>query len=390
MRTILRKLFSFILAGVLVGSMLIIGSGVINAQAQSEKMIQLQKEIEQYENELNRLKSQASTLSNQIAQYDAQIKLATLKISETQEKIDQLSGRIGQLEMSLGSLTQAFSSRAVEVYKMARTNKLIAFLMSAPDLGSAVTRYSYLKKIQEADRDLLLRLQSAQTTYQGEKEDQLKLQETLEIQKKSLDSQKKVKADLLLVTKNDEKKYQQLLAQAKSEYEAIQAIVAGKGVEEEAGKVNQGSRIASIIQGSSCNSSGTHLHFIVKQGSSVFNPFSYLSSSVSSENCSGSSCGSGDGDPFNPSGSWDWPISSPIEFSQGYGATWAIRNTWVGRIYSFHNGIDINSGNSEVRAVKGGTLYRGSYGGSGGCRLRYVRIDHDDSDLETLYLHINY
>ena len=191
-------------------------------------------------------------------------------------------------------------------------------------------------------------------------------------------------------TRNDEKKYQQLLSAARAEFEAIQAIIAGKGQEEEVGKVSQGQRIASIIQGPSCNSSGGHLHFIVSQSGNTQNPFSQLKN-IDFENCSGSSCGSSDGDPFNPSGSWDWPINPKVKFTQGYGSTWAVRNTWVGRVYSFHNGIDIDSGSSpEIRAVRAGTLYQGSYSGSSGCRLRYVRIDHDDSDLETFYLHINY
>jgi len=133
------------------------------------------------------------------------------------------------------------------------------------------------------------------------------------------------------------------------------------------------------------------LHFITSQDGKAVNPFNYLRPGVDFENCSGSSCGSSDGDAFNPSGSWDWPIAPKIKYSQGFGSTWATRNTWVGRIYSAHNGIDINSNSgSEVKAVRGGTLFRGSYSGASGCRLRYVRVDHDDSDLDTFYLHINY
>ena len=105
------------------------------------------------------------------------------------------------------------------------------------------------------------------------------------------------------------KKYQQLLATARAEFEAIQAIIAGKGEEEEVGSVSQGQRIASLIQGPSCNSSGEHLHFMASKGNNTVNPFSYLKGGVDHENCSGSSCGSSAGDPFNPSGSWDWPIS---------------------------------------------------------------------------------
>ena len=362
----------------------------VRAETESEKFERLSREIQEYETEISKLKSQAGTLSNQIAQYDAQIRLTSLKISQTEEKILLLGGRINQLETSLQNLTRAFTSRAVRTYKMARLNEPYAFLISSPDLDVAVTSFHYLQKIQESDRDLLVRLEKAQVTYEEEKVDQEELQSQLEEQKTVLGAQKSAKASLLEQTRNNEKRYQELLAQARAEYEAIQAIIAGKGQEEEVGKVSQGQRIASIIQGPSCNSSGSHLHFIISKDGTTQNPFSYLKSGVDFENCSGSSCGSSDGDSFNPRGSWDWPISPRIKFTQGYGLTWAVRNTWVGRIYSFHNGIDINSESSEVRAIQSGTLYRGSYSGSGSCRLRYVRVEHDESGLDSFYLHINY
>jgi len=364
----------------------------ISAETQEEKIDRLKKEIEQYEQEIKRLSSQASTLSNQIAQYDAQIRLTTLKIAETQEKIFLLGGRIDQLEQSLQELTNAFASRVVQTYKMSKLSSPYLLLIYASDLPDAVSSFHYLQRIQEADRDLLVRLEKAQVVYKEEKVGQEELQNDLKEQKSVLGAQKSAKATLLEQTRNDERKYQQLLAAARSEFEAIQAIIAGKGQEEEAGKVSQGQRIATIIQGGSCNSSGTHLHFIVRDASNnTQSPFSYIKAGVDYEDCSGSSCGGSDGDPFNPSGSWDWPINPKIKFTQGYGSTWATRNTWVGKIYQFHNGIDIDSQSSgEVKAVKSGTLYRGSYTGYNGCKLRYVRVDHDDSDLDTLYLHINY
>jgi peptidoglycan hydrolase CwlO-like protein len=349
---------------------------------------QLLEEMEEYRAKLVILKSQANTLSNQIAQFDAQIRLTTLKIQETQEKILLLGGRINQLEISLEALTEAFATRATETYKMTRLGDSLIMLITASDLGEVVSRYHYLQRIQEADRDLLVRLQEAQDVYEEEKVDQEDLHAQLEQQGQVLGAQKTAKADLLAITRNDEKKYQQLLAQARAEYEAIQAIIAGKGIEEEVGKVNQGQRIASIIQGGSCNSSGTHLHFTITQNGSPNNPFDYLKEGIDYENCSGPGDCSPE-DPFNPHGNWDWPINPKIRLTQGYGYTWAVANTWVGRIYSFHNGIDINSlSSSEVRAVTSGTLYRGSY--SVGCPLKYVRVDHDDSDKDTLYLHVNY
>lgn len=337
------------------------------------------------------LSSQASTLKNQIAQFDAQIKLTTLKIQDTEAKIELLGGRIDQLEVSLNDLTEAFSSRAVETYKMSRMENNFVFLFSATDISDAVSRYHYLERIQESDRQLLEKLQEAQTTYQGQKSDQETLQKQLKDQQASLNAQKTAKNRLLKDTQNSEARYQSLLAQAQAEYLAIQGILAGKGQESEVGHVGQGDKIASIIQGSSCNSGGTHLHFTVSQDRIAQNPFNFLKSGIDYENCSGSSCGSSDGDSFSPSGSWDWPIAAKIQFNQGYGSTWATRNTYVGRIYSAHNGIDIDSESSpDVHAVRAGTLFRGSYVGGGGCSLRYVRVHNDDGGLDVFYLHVNY
>jgi len=347
--------------------------------------------IDQYQQEITKLQGQANTLKNQIAQFDAQIKLTTLKIAQTQEQINMLGGRITQLGDSLVSLTTAFNSRVVETYKLSKYENNFFFILSANDVADAVSRFHYLQKIQEEDRNLLQRLQEAQTTYQGQKADQEKLQKQLKTQQASLNSQKVAKAKLLKDTQNSETKYQQLLAEARAEYEAIQGILAGKGKETEVGHVNQGDKIASVIQGPSCNSGGTHLHFTVSQNGAAKNPFDYLKSGIDYENCSGSECNSSDGDSFNPSGSWDWPINSKIKFNQGYGSTWAIRNTWLGKIYSFHNGIDIASNSSnDVKAVRPGTLFRGSYSGSGGCPLKYVRVHNDEGGLDVFYLHVNY
>jgi peptidoglycan hydrolase CwlO-like protein len=381
-----RWLFSFILIGILL---IFGGMSVVHAESETEKAARLTSEIERYQKEIDRLKSEATSLSNQIAQYDAQIHLTELKITQIEEKVEILAGRIVQLDASLQSLTNAFEERAVATYKMSRFSEAY-FLLSANDLDSMVSSYHYLKRIQEEDRSLVQRLQNAQDTYKQEKAEQEDLQKELQGQRQVLGNQKTAKGKLLQETKNNEAKYQQLLAAARSEFEAIQAILAGKGQETEVGKVSQGQRIASIIQGPSCNSSGSHLHFIVSKNGVTSNPFQSLKSGVDAENCSGSSCGSSDGDAFNPSGSWDWPIAPRIKYSQGYGATWAVKNTYVGRIYNFHNGIDINGTSPEVRAVRPGTMYRGSYGGSGGCRLRYVRVHHDEGDIDTFYLHINY
>src|SRR3989344_3211321 len=155
-----------------------LGNTKVAAQASDDKLQKLQSEIEQYQKEIDRLRSQASTLANQIAQYDAQIKLTSLKISETQEKIELLGGRINRLEVSLTALSDAFTSRATETYKMTRLNEPVLSMVSAGSVDGAFSRFFYLQKIQEADRDLLVKLQSAQSSYMEEKESQEDLQKS--------------------------------------------------------------------------------------------------------------------------------------------------------------------------------------------------------------------
>lgn len=185
--------------------------------------------IEEYTNQITKLQSQANTLKNQIAQFDAQIKLTSIKIKDTENKISLLGDRIDQLEVSLTSLNKAFQSRAVETYKLSRFEGGFAYILSATDISDAFAKYHYLRKIQEEDRSLLLRLEEAQTTYEGQKTEQEVLQDKLQTQKVSLDKQKVAKNSLLSATKNDETRYQQLLSQAKAQLSAFRNFVTRQG-----------------------------------------------------------------------------------------------------------------------------------------------------------------
>lgn len=361
----------------------------------------LQNKITEYEKNITDLQNQANSLTQQISLMDNQIKINTLKISQTQVQIKTLesdiatlSGKIGRLEGSLNFLSKVLLQRVAESYKSGKADGL-TLLLSSRSFSGFISRYRYLQVVQMHDRELLLSMEQTRTSYDEQKALKEKIQAELKtlndkliVQKKDLASQIEGRKRLLADTKGKESNYQKLLADARAELEAILGILAGKGIEKEIRKISEGERIASIIQGPSCNSGGTHLHFIVSTDGKTQNPFGYLKGGIDFENCSGGSCGSGNGDSFNPSGNWNWPISPKITLSQGYGDTWAIHHTWVGRIYNFHNGIDIISDSSEVKSVRPGTLYLGSYNGN--CSLKYARVHSDEGNFDTYYLHVNF
>lgn len=364
----------------------------------------LEECIEILEQRVGEIQQQITTLKSELEKFDASIAITIAQIYQTVNEIEEiekeitaLSTKIGRLDISLDQLSEILVRRIAETYKKGKIDAL-ALLFSSSNFSEFIGRYKYLRVIQIHDRKLMVQMETVRTNYADQRTVKEEKQAELEAAKNKLEAQKALlaqqKADkerLLAATRNDEKIYQQLISRARAELIAIKGILAGQGKEIEVGSVSEGQKIATLIEGKSCNSSGTHLHFMVSQNSDTYNPFSYLNGSVSYTNCSGSgywpNCNN-DGDPFNPSGSWNWPLNSPIIFTQGYGYTWAVQHTWVSIIYQFHNGIDIVSDSLEVKAVRAGKLYQGIY--EGGCNLKYVRVDHNDSDFDTLYLHVIY
>ncbi len=348
----------------------------------------LEKKISEYQSKLQEIKQQKNTLSSQIQYMDTQIYLTSLQINQTEEKIvntgkeiDLLGSRIEGLDQSLDYLSKVLIKRIIEGYKK-KPLSIFSILFDNKNANDFLNEVKYLKTAQDNTQKLLYTVQETKTNAEEQKKlreekkvELDKLNENLEQQKVDLDNQKLTKQRILTDTQNDERTYQSLLAKAQAEYAAIQGIVSGAGTETQIREVKKGDTIASIISGPSCNSSGSHLHFIVQDGGSVRDPFGYLKS-VDNINDSG-------GDTWNPSGSWDWPISPTIQFHQGYGVTWFVRAYgW----YNFHNGIDISGSSDNVYAVADGILYRGSY--SVGCALSYVKLAHKDSNVATLYLHV--
>lgn len=359
----------------------------------NQKKTDLTQKIEEWESEVKKTREKIESLRGQIAYMDSQAQLAALKISQTinqieilEVQVEELSKKIGILNVSLDQVSALFINRVVATYKAGRYSSL-DLLFSSKGFAEFFRRARYLKAAQTHDQEVLITMEEIRLDYDHQKQEKEAKQKELEAlkeqlaqQKLALEQQKKDKEYLLKLTQNDERRYQELIAEALAELQAIQAIAAGKGQEKEMGVVGQGEKIASIISGRSPCSTGTHLHFEVREGDSVKNPFSYLSP-TSIINDSG-------GDQYSFGGNWSWPVDSPVRLTQGFGSnTWWIR-TGIAP-YGFHTGIDIVSDNLSVKAVREGVLYNGSIAcGSG--YLRYVRIEHKEGNFSTYYLHINY
>lgn len=355
---------------------------------------ELNKCIQFFQDKISELNQQSKTLASEIAVMDNQIKLTEARISATKQKIEELSSdieitteKLSTLQESLTQLTEVLLNRIIATYEVGHAQPF-EILLSSNSASSFFSRLNYLRVAQIHDKKLIYITQAARNDYQNQKEifenkkkkvEELKIQ--LEAYIAQLAEEQKNKENLLKVTKNDEARYQRLLAQAKAE----QAIVFGGGEETFMRNVSKGDSIGFIASYSispGC-SSGAHLHFEVHKNGSVQDPNAYLRPANYSYSYSSDEYGYYGS--INPSGDLQWPIDEPIKVNQGYGGS----HTYAQRFYpnGIHMGIDMDSGSSStVKSVKDGRLYAGSYSCSSG-KLLYAKIEHDDG-LVTWYLHM--
>jgi len=348
------------------------------------------------ESKIQETRESAVTLSNTINILNGQVALQQLQIDQTLTEIEQLekeitdlSNRIDGLGLSLDKLSNILIERIRGSYKQQRTNNLFALSVNH-SFTQFISEYKYLKKAEQQTAQAMQLAETQRLNYKEQKRLKETKQEELESKQAVLQqqqitlTQRKAEQQYLLTeTKNNESKYQSELAKTLSELQAIQSIIAGKGVESEIGDINQGDTIASIIRGASACSTGTHLHFEVVKDGAHRNPASYLKNvDISWDNAPDGS--------FGFSGSWEWPVHNPARITQGYGMTYYAR---VKRFYGGqpHTGLDMVSKGADyrIRAVKNGKLYRGSIKCGGGY-LRYVKVEHKEDGMNSYYLHINY
>lgn len=145
--------------------------------------------------------------------------------------------------------------------------------------------------------------------------------------------------------------------------------------------VNKGDQIAIVgNSGAPTCSTGTHLHFEIREENVTRNPADYLESiSVVWKN--------GKDGHFSFNGDWAWPVGSPVVITQGYGMTGYARNGAYGG--ATHTGIDMVPKSSLIiRAPKEGTFFKGTVS----CRgnpMNFVAIDHGDG-LVSWYWHVEF
>lgn len=199
-------------------------------------------QIHDLEGKIDSLQGQEKTLSSQISEIDTQISVTTLKINvtksqiiKTQTSIKNATTKISELEGSLNNLGNVLLERIVATYKAGITEPLAVFISSV-NLKDLVMKASYLRLVQEHDRELMVAAESTKVNFAlqkqtlQEKQAQLKeLQGELEANTEELNQEEKSKKTLLAQTQGSEENYQHLLSQARAQLAGFSNFVNNQG-----------------------------------------------------------------------------------------------------------------------------------------------------------------
>jgi peptidoglycan hydrolase CwlO-like protein len=335
----------------------------------------LNNKINDYSKKLEELGKAKDTLANQIKILDSQVELTLLKINQTEtniknleEEINQLSVKIDDLDRQLNELSSVYIHEVSQNYKLQKRIPAFALLLSSK-FNNYFEQQKYISAVQKNSQENMIAMETTRTNYDIQKIEKTKKQQELEDlkqklsdQQASLAKQKRSKADLLLITQNDEAKYQSLKQAAMDELNSLlTAQFVGKR------NVKKGEPIG--LMGNTGYSFGAHLHFgLYNLKESQLSSWQYAN----------------DIDATSYLNSHRWPMGN-YDITQGRGVT------QYSYLYSdkFHHGIDMVSSDKVIYAIEDGVAYffKDKYPNQKKGNGNHVKVFHSDG-MMSLYLHL--
>jgi len=310
--------------------------------AKKNQIQELEKQVASLRENIKGTQSQQTTLKKQVAMLEGEIKRLETEIRLTQAKISAANLEIQNLDIRIGeaqdklTVNKTYLASAIRTIAELDQEEPIEIILKNDNFSDIFNQMQYIETLQEtvqqhlkdirALKDQLAEEKSKQEEFKSSLQD---LNEELRGKNLVLAFQKDDKQDLLVETKNQEKKYQSQLTELQKKQQEIQ---------KEIFQLEDKLRIA-------------------------INPNSI---------------------PGINKGLFDWPLKSYI--TQTYGPT--SQTGFINNVYNFHNGIDIGTPAGEpIKAVYGGTI---SGVGSDGKYAygKWIAINHHNG-LTTLYGHLS-
>lgn len=201
----------------------------------SNRATELQSLISQSQGQQKTLSDTITYLNNKMALTQTQINQKEQELKILEEDINVLSVKIDQKDQDLDRTAVLFHSRLTEAYKRFYFKPLY-LLFGSNGFSNFFESNKYLQVVQNSDSNMLKQLQitksdlEIQKVIKEEKQKEVeRVKAELAKQTATLRAQNLEKQRLLEVTRNDERRYQELLQQAQEQRAAFSRFVARFG-----------------------------------------------------------------------------------------------------------------------------------------------------------------
>lgn len=331
------------------------------AETLSEKISNLQSQIDQSQAEASRLSGEADTLQNALNILSAEKNALQAKLDLSQAEYDRLTTVIAKNQLKLERqqkvLTETISELSVE-----STTSPIELLAGSNSIGDYIDRQEYRTSVQEQIESAISIVQKLKSQLAQQKADVEIVLAEQKVQRDQLVAKEAEQAALVASTRSEEAAYQTQVGDLQQQKAAAEAALAASFrnrsyAASPAGYVGTGVVVGSV--GSSGMSTGPHLHLEARGAGGVIDPSPYIET-----------------DPIN---------MPPGYVSQSYGNADSM---YIG---GRHPGIDYAAGfGAPIFAVSGGNMYRGcSQQLLGTWAYGYVAIVEQSNGVRMLYAHMS-
>lgn len=391
-----KGVMKFLLVAVLSLAMAVPASAATKEEVQSQ-IASLKSQQAELESQLASLKKNKTDTESYIAELDSKIQVylkqleeVTAQIQQTDAEITLTKEQLAQAEADKEVQYAALKARIKAIYESGEDSAL-TLLLGESDLKSFLNDAEYMKKINEYDHNLLVRLQETEdkiAAYEKELEEKQELQEAqkekYELDKEALEkivAQKEeelvaIGADISSVNSSISNNQEALdannalLAQIEEEERRAAEEAARRAAEEEARRQAAAEAAERASEEETRQTEGTTSYYDDDEDDDDDDYDSGSTSSSSGyEETTTSYSGSG----------FIWPCGSSY-ISSGFG----YRDAPTAGATSYHCGIDIAAGaGSSIWAAASGTVTTASYSSAMG---NYVVISHGGG-VCTIYEH---
>ncbi len=350
----------FVILFIAVGGIFLLDKTVF-AETLSEKISNLQTQIDQSQAEANRLSGEANTLQNALNILSAEKNALQAKLDLSQAEFDRLTAVIAENQLKLERqqkvLTETISELSIE-----STTSPIELLAGSNSIGDYIDRQEYRTSVQEQIETAISTVQKLKAELAKQKAEVEVVLSEQKVQRDQLVAKEAEQAALVASTRSQEAAYQAQVGDLKEQKNAAQAALAASFrnrsyAASPVGYISTGAVVGNV--GSSGMSTGPHLHLEARGANGVTDPSPYIESD---------------------------PVAMPPAYvSQSYGN---VDSMYVsGR----HPGIDYAAGyGAPITAVSGGNMYRGcSQQLLGTWAYGYVAIVEQPNGIRLLYAHMS-